>query len=462
MKNSHILKGIFIAFLALQFYSCDNEPLEGEFPPRDEQNDSTEVQFEALIDGERFIANTVTTTISEDDYLVMTGTRNSGEKITLKVAGVTEGSFELTGGEDDLNLGLYYANAGARAYSTLDTLGGNGSLTVDTLNVTTRRLSGSFDMRGVRSELDAMGNPVLDENGDPIIEEVVITNGIFNNIGYEIGDDPGSGGGNQEHDFFAKVDGSGFTAESVVVTEAVIAGNYMLQIEARNEDRDFIRIDVPRSLGVDTYSMEQISNGSVLIGTYKANEGEVLTSNPGTLTITAFDKEQGVLVASFEFKATDPLGLDPTVVNITQGEMKIHFEGIPGGNNTFTAKVDGARYTPEQVLVDTEVIAELQRFVIETENEEEVMTLSFPQTVVEGNTYTMTPEATAGNEVVAIYIPEESDTRFSSESGEMTITVYDIENGIIEGVFQYSATDMAAGDPSEYEVTEGSFRVFLP
>jgi len=462
MKTSHILKGIFIAFLALQFYSCENEPLEGEFPPRNDQNDSTQVQFEALINGERFVANTTTATISEGGYLVMSGERSSGEKITLKVADVAEGTFPLMGDEDDLDVGLYFSNIGARPYTTSEEYGGSGTLMVDSLGVTTRRLSGTFNMQGVRLELDAMGNPVLDENGDPIIEEVLITEGIFKNIGYELGSDPGSGGNDDEHEFFARVDGTGFPAEAVEVTETVVGDINMIQIEAKNENRDFIRIDVPLHLTVGMHEMEPISNGSVLIGSYKENGEEILTSNPGSLTITTFDKEQGVLVASFEFRASDPLGEDPRVVNITEGAMTIYFEGVPGGNNLFAAKVNETPFRPNSVLVDTEVIEELDRYVIAASNETEVMTLSFPQSVVEGNTYPMRPEATAGNEVVGVYTFEEGGIPFSSESGEMTITVYDRENGIIEGVFEYTATDMTASDPSIFQVTEGSFKVTIP
>lgn len=462
MKTSHILKGIFIAFLALQFYSCENEPLEGEFPPRNDQNDSTQVQFEALINGERFVANTTTATISEEGYLVMSGEKSSGEKITLKVSGVTEGAFPLMGGQDDREVGLYFPNAGATPYTTSEEYGGSGTLVVDSLGVTTRRLSGTFNMQGVRPELDAMGNPVLDGNGDPIIEEVLITEGIFRNIGYEIGGDPGSGGNTGDHEFFARVDDIGFPAESIEVTETVVGGINMIQIKAKNEDRDIIRIDVPLHFGVDTYGMEPISNGSVLFGSYKANGEDILTSDPGTLTITEFDKEQGVLVASFEFTARDPLGEDPRVVNITLGQMKIYFEGVPGGNNIYFAKINETPYRPNSILIDTEVVEELDRFVVEAIHGDETMTLSFPQSVVEGNTYPMRPEATAGNEVVGVYRLEEGGIPFSSEMGEMTITLYDRENGIIEGVFEYTATDMTAGDPTIYRVTEGNFKVWIP
>src|SRR5699024_1083639 len=202
-------KGVFIAFLAFQFFACENEPLEGDFPPREEeQTDSLQVKFEAMIDGEKFIASSVDAKISEDNYLILSGEKSTGEKILLKVPDISTGTFRLSGGEDDADSGLYYRSSNRKPYTTDAEFGGLGEVKIDSIDGNFRRLSGKFEIEGVRPELDNMGNPVLDENGDPIIESVSIKEGVFRNIAFEIGGaGSGSGsGGNQNHDFFAKVD----------------------------------------------------------------------------------------------------------------------------------------------------------------------------------------------------------------------------------------------------------------
>lgn len=464
MKNIHILKGVFIAFLAVQFFACENEPLEGDFPPREEeQTDSLQVKFEAMIDGEKFIASSVDAKISEDNYLILSGEKSTGEKILLKVPDISTGTFRLSGGEDDADSGLYYRSSNRKPYTTDAEFGGLGEVKIDSIDGNFRRLSGKFEIEGVRPELDNMGNPVLDENGDPIIESVSIKEGVFRNIAFEIGGaGSGSGsGGNQNHDFFAKVDGEAFNSARTRISDTLIAGTRMIRIHAKNQNKDHIRIDVPLYLSEGTHEMESISNGTLLVGSYKTNEGELLTSNPGTLIISEFDKERGILKATFEFTATDPLGISSELAEITEGKMTIRFEGIPGGNNSFSAKVDGRDYLPSSVVVDVTTVGQLDRYVVETEMNDQTLILSFPKSVREGNTYRMIAEVVAGNEVNGTYSPD-GEGYFTSGTGEMTITLLDENNRILEGIFEFEAVDPSGNDPTEYIIEEGIFSVTLP
>lgn len=458
MKNIHILKGILFAFLAFQFFSCDNEPLEGEFPPRDEQNDSIQANFEALIDGKIFRAQAYEATISEDNYLVLRGEKRSGEKIILKVSNISAGTFQLSGGEDDDNVGLYYKESGNKPYTTNEEFGGAGTLKMDSISGV-QTISGTFNMEVKRPELDAMGNPVLDDNGNPIVHSVSITEGVFKNIGFQTGSGSGSSGGN--HDFMAKVDGTAFDAKTIRVIDTVIAGTQMLQIHAKNYDSDRLRVDVPIYLGTGIYEMESLSDGRTLIASYKANEGDVLTSNPGTLTIEEFDKERGLLRATFEFTATDPLQQNPETAEITEGSLKVRFEGIPGGNNTFSAVVDDQEYLPTSISVRETTVGQVERYEIQTETESQIMNLSFPQSVREGNSYPMKIEVTAGNEVNAVFSPD-GEANFASETGELTITAFDSVNRRLEGVFEYEAVDPEGEDPARYIVEQGQFSITLP
>lgn len=464
MKNIHILKGILVAFLALQFFACENEPLEGDFPPREEEpSDSTQVKFEALIDGERFVATTHGAVISEENYLVLSGAKTSGEKIVIKIPNVSQGTFPLTGGEDDRSAGLYYPREQAKPYTTHAVLGGEGEIKIDSINSNFHKISGTFNINGVRPELDAMGNPVLDENGDPIVHNVAVTEGVFSNIGYRVETDPGNSGTNTgNHDFFTKVEGDVFQAKSIKVKDTVIAGIPIIQVNAKNQHNDLIRIDIPKRLNAGTYAMESISNGTKLIGFYKAIEGEMLTSNPGTLIIEEMDRERGILHASFRFSAKDPLGINNTRVNISEGSMKIYFEGVAGGNNAFSAEIDGNSYIANVIDVSEDMVNDRARYNIETSFNNQIMILSFPKTVSEGNTYTMRSQINYGNETNAVYSRDNGETIYTSPRGEFTVTSLDRENGVIKGTFWFDAVDITGTNSEEFSVRNGQLLISLP
>lgn len=463
MKNTHILKGILIMFLAFQFFACENEPLEGDFPPREEEPaDSTQVKFEALVDGVKFVATAHEALISEANYLVLSGKKMNGEKIVIKIPNVTQGAFSLTGGEDDRNVGLYFPKEGEKPYTTLETLGGEGEVKIDSINSNLHKISGTFNLDGVRPELDSMGNPVFDENGDPIVHKVVVTQGKFLNIAYTVGTDPGSSGGTGNHDFFAKVAGNPFEANSLKVRDTIIAGTPVIQINAKNSRNDIIRIDIPKGLNAGTYDMESMSNGTKLIGFYKAMEGEMLSSNPGTLTIEEIDRERGILKASFRFTAKDPLGSSNPNVDITEGSLKVYFEGIPGGNNAFSAEINGNSYVANEILVREDMIGDRERYLIETALNNQILKMSFPKNITEGNTYTMRSQITVGNETNATYSDDGGETIYSSIQGEFTVISLDPENGIIKGSFWFDAEDLTGTSQEEHEIREGLFSIGIP
>src|SRR5690606_26036772 len=99
---------------------------------------------------------------------------------------------------------------------------------------------------------------------------------------------------------------------------------HMIKVEAKSNTGELIRIDVPRSLGIGTFDMANISDGTKLIALYNAGNGaENLTSNPGTITITEFDLELGILTATFSFTGNDPLNQIPDTVEVTEGSFTV-------------------------------------------------------------------------------------------------------------------------------------------
>ena len=464
MKKMYFLKGMLLAFLAFQFFSCENEPLTGEFV-QEEQNDADEGQFKAQIEGQEFIASSVSATLTSDNELVITGSKPGGENIVLAVTNAAVGTFNLSLGGTNQNSGSYFdGSVNLLPYISADALGGYGLMNITEIDASANTVTGTFSFVGFRIKVDGDGNPILDGNGDPILENIEISRGAFNAIEYELDDTGGGGGtGNPENEFFAKIDGVDFMADTITVSEPMVGDVHMIKIEAKSQFGEMMRIDVPRSLGVGTFEMVNISDGTKLIALYNAGGGaENLTSNPGTITISEFDLEAGVLKASFSFTGTDPLNQLPNVVEVTEGIFTAYFEGVPGANNTFTANVDGASYAPDDIVITTSVVNQYPRITITTTLGDKRMELTFPATVAE-ESYDMGTEVIDGDEIVATYTPlVGTSITYVSNPGTLTITSYDIANGIIEGTFDFSAIDNSGQDPTVYQITGGSFLAVLP
>ena len=451
-----------MAFLAFQFFSCEDEPLTGEFV-EEEQNEAEEGQFRAQIDGAEFIAASVSATLTPENELVITGSKPGGENITLAVVDAATGSFNLSGASNQ-NSGSYFDTSNnPLPYISSEALGGFGLMSITEFDTAALTVTGTFSFIGVRIKVDGDGNPILDGNGDPVLEEIEITNGAFNAIPYILDDTGGGGGtGDPEHEFFAKVDGVDFVADTIEVTEPMVGDFHMIKIEAKSANGEIMRIDVPRALGIGTFDMVNLSDGTKLIGLYNAGGGaEYLTSNPGTINISEFDLEQGILTATFNFTANDPLNQLPDVYEITEGSFTVYFEGIPGANNTFSATVDGSTYTSDEIVITQEVVNQFPRVTISTTVGDEKMELTFPLTVTVGS-FEMGMEVIEGDEIVAKYTPEVGTSiTYTSDPGTLVITNYDIDNGIIEGIFNFTARDATGQDPTIYQVTNGSFLVVL-
>lgn len=462
MKKMYLLKAVLLFFLAFQFFSCQEEPLTGEFP-QDDQNNAEEGQFIAQIDGQEFIASSAFATLTADNQLVITGDKPGGKKISLRVLDAAVGTFDLTTGGSNQNGGKYFdGSTNILPYVTAETSGGSGQIIITELDTAENSVTGTFSFIGVRAQVDNEGNPILDGNGEPVLENVEITSGAFNSIAY-VFDDTGGGSGNSNDEFFAKVDGVNFIADSISVVEPVVGNINMIKVEARSTTGELLRIDVPRFLGEGTFEMERVSDGTKLIAVYNAGEGtESLSSNPGSITITQLDLELGILKATFNFTGTDPLNQIPDVVQVTEGRFTANFEGIPGGNNRFSANVGGIAYNPDEISVLTSIVNQYPRLSILTTKGDQKMELSFPLTVTEA-TYDMETEVIDGDEIVASYTPVvgTSPTYFSNP-GSLIITNYDMENGTIEGIFNFTGKDPSGQDPSIYQITGGTFFIVLP
>lgn len=453
---------ISLLLIFIQF-SCVNEPLEGDFPQDDGVLNIEEGEFRANVGIGDFSTGFAVGVLSNTDLLTITGTvPDTGESIVLTIENPGVGTFNITAGLGTQNSGVYIETNPENPFVSDGTFGVFGQLNITEFDAQNATVSGTFSFTGVRVVLDVDGNPVLDSNGQPTLETEEITNGIFNKIPYTT-QDQGGGGTPITDEFFAKVDGVNFDAESVTTSLNTVAGVSVVKIVAVNELGEIIRIDIPEDLGIGTFAMEPLSDGTKLIGLFNpATVGENLTSNPGTINITRFNVFTGIIEATFEFTATDPLGQDPSIAEITEGSFKVDYISSPGDTVTsFTAFIDGEFFGPDSIFVGETIFNGLSRFNITAiiSDTGQKMGLFFP-TDIEIGTYEMTTNLIDGSEKFCQYTPEIGETiTYISNPGTLTISDYDQDAGFVEGTFTYTALDLTAQDPEVYQITEGEFTI---
>ena len=270
--------------------SCVNEPLEGDFPQDDGSITIDEGEFRANVGIGNFSTGLASGVLSDTNLLTITGTViETSESIILTLENPGVGTFNITAGLGTQNSGVYIQTNPENPFVSDGTFGVFGQLNITDFDTQNATVSGTFSFTGVRVVLDVDGNPVLDSNGQPTFETEEITNGIFNKIPYTA-EEQGGGGTPITDEFFAKVDGVNFDAESITTSLNTIAGVSVVKIVAVNELGEIIRIDIPEDTGVGTYAMESLSDGTKLISLFNpATVGENLTSNPGTINITKFN-----------------------------------------------------------------------------------------------------------------------------------------------------------------------------
>ena len=480
MKKLQLLNWMFIAFLALQFTSCNNEPLEGQFPQQDNPGEIVPGSFTAIVNGVAFTAAFTTATVNVDGNFTITGVSSNNTAIVMTASPLATGSYDLTLNATNNDNGASYFDVQSETFPflTLGELGGNGTLNMTAYNETDLIVSGTFNFVAARAVLDGDGNPIVDGNGDVIIENATITQGVFNDIQMTFdenpgGGDPGGGDGSEDpvdvDEFFALVDGQEHVDQLLETTLNIIGDDMVFKVEAQTATGSMMRIDIPFDMGLGTFDMEDgISDGTKLIGIYNPNiGGENLSSNPGSITFTQFDTQSGIIEANFSFTARDPLGEDPSVYQVTQGSFTIYFEGTaPPALVPFKALIDGAVFEPSGVN-DTLEIAEQEingmnvTFITATLENGRTMKIGFPSDTITPGEYPMSTEVANGDQTIGLYIREGSSIEFVSNPGVLTIDSYDQETGDISARFNFTATNPDGVDPTVIQITEGVFNLNL-
>ena len=480
MKKLQLLNWMLIAFLALQFTSCTNEPLEGEFPQQDTSGEIVPGSFTALVNDVAFTAAFTTASVNVDGDFTITGVSSNSTAILLTASPLANGSYDLTLNPTNNDNGASYFDVQSETFPflTLGDIGGGGTLTITNYNETDLIISGTFNFIAARAALDADGEPITDANGDVIIQNASITQGVFTDIQMTFdenpgGGDPGGGGGSEDpvdvDQFFALVNGQEHEDQVLTTTLNTVGNDMVFKVEAQTATGSMMRIDIPFDMGIGTFDMEDgISDGTKLIGIYNPNiGGENLSSNPGSITFTEFDTQNGVIVASFSFTARDPLGEDPSVYQVTQGSFTVYFEGTePPALMPFKAVIDGADFEPSGVndtleITDQEINGMNVTFITATLENGRTMKIGFPSDTITPGVYPMSTDLENGDQTIGLYTREGSSIEFVSNPGVLTIESYDQETGDISATFLFTAVNPDGVDPTVIQITEGVFNLNL-
>ena len=275
----------------------------------------------------------------------------------------------------------------------------------------------------------------------------------------------------EEGQMAAKVDGADWTSTQ---TTGLFKNGY-LNIVGRAQDGSSIVLAV-KGTEATAYTLETEPSGS----TATINTGSFTPANPsvtnatyssikkadgdvgGTINITAWDKEAKLVSGTFDMRVSRAkLNDDGSTPNPPQDEtitVKGSFNKVPytedmvgPANNSASAKIDGANFTPT-VVGGAKSFGKLVLSFMDSGNR--TIALRIPENITTG-TYDL--GGFAFGDYAATYSPTASTVFDSSNGGKLTISKHDIANKRIEGTFDFNAASFPMGGETQYVITAGSF-----
>ncbi len=298
-------------FVLLSAFTCENEPLEGEFLNADGVDitdpDNTQAgNFQVDFDGQTFVADVISATIL-NGVMNITGLRGSdGESVILTISENNEvGTYQLgvTNGVQ-VNAAAYSeqnnSNNGTWIAAT-DGIESQGEVTITEIDQENETMSGTFFFTG---------------NNPSLMTSKEFTNGVFTNVPYTgtlVSSD-------DNNTFFAKVDGEEFVEDAINGTYTDLAGMTTIAVVATKNNLETMSVTLPGDVIPGTYDFASLSipNAQYNLGSTDINSGT------GTVTITTHDAVNKKLIGTFQFTAA-PLGGTGTSYEITEGSFDVTY-----------------------------------------------------------------------------------------------------------------------------------------
>lgn len=292
MKNIKFLSALFVLFSAVTFTSCDTEPVD---PVLNENNNNNgPAVFTVDFSGETFVA-AGTQAVIADGMIVLSGTKASGESVSLAIGGTSEGAYD---GEDAF---MVYSPDADSEYQYInlnwETEEDSGSVIITEIDTENHTISGTFSFTGWWSDSEAN------------LPSITFTNGTFENIPYTgtIPNNPG------DEYLNAVIDGTATEFSNFAVMEI---GDMMNITGFSVASSSSIQLRMPANITVGTYTItdDPFAGPTALY----VNDEEGASSVSGSLIITSI--EDGFIEGTFEFDAETDGG---TAVEVTDGEFYI-------------------------------------------------------------------------------------------------------------------------------------------
>jgi hypothetical protein len=251
MKNLKIISSFLLLWTAIIFTSCDNEPIDPAINPTDFVGGNLgPALFKADFSGATWNA-TVSQAIISGNLMQIVGAKANGESFAFLIDGATLGTYPA-----NVNI-LAFTPAGSEfgywSTNINNATENTGSITISNINTTNKTISGTFSFKGYWSDNDVTA-----------ILPVQFTNGVFTNVPYI---------SQQETNdtFFAKVNGSEFVDEDILVTEITAGTQQFISVAAQNAALNSMTVSVKSSLAAGTYTITGNSATDVVQASYNIN-----------------------------------------------------------------------------------------------------------------------------------------------------------------------------------------------
>jgi hypothetical protein len=293
---------------------------------KDEKNDDIAdvVQDGTLkvdFDGKTFVSTNVQAIVS-DKYISITGLRApNGDFIQITVPTNKVGTYTWNSFTNfDDALGLVYTPAGGTnsficapkeevdaSLNYTDT----GSLTISSIDNTTKKISGTFQFTGV----DFMAN-----NGKGGTK--IFTKGVFANLSFTSDVNPTPTPTPtptpSTNTFSAKLDGGAFVATNI---SSILQSN-KISISARKGSVETIGLFFPSTVKVGTYVVETYGTDYSFLYNKDLTTNGIFTGS-GSLTITSHDTSKKIIKGTFSSKFTSILVSETH--NATEGSFSVSY-----------------------------------------------------------------------------------------------------------------------------------------
>jgi len=293
------------------FNSCDNEPLEG-FDLNDPAvaGGTNTGNFKVDFDGQTFVADVVSATIS-DEIINITGLRGSnGEAVILTINGITPGTYEL-GLTSGINVNAAAYNESNTAQSgwiaATDGVTSQGQVIITSIDTVNLKISGTFSFTATNFLIN---------------QTKIFSNGSFTNVTYQ----DGFTNTNPSNSFFAKIDGVEFVEDGLNAIKTSFVGNDFITISAIKNNGETMSLALDASITPGTYSFDGFGASFYNIAQYIGEDATHIYVGDGSFTIISHDINNKNIEGTFSFVAEK---VDPTQTladkNISEGTFSITY-----------------------------------------------------------------------------------------------------------------------------------------